>query len=116
LLLDREAEIEIKNNDGWTALHFLSSNGHLEVTKLLLEKSADIEAKNNDGWNALHFSLWDVFVEFICFLRARSALRRTVFGPPSSAAQLPGRPGRPDSTSSIFGEDPHTKPMPRSRR
>lgn len=40
--------------DGWTALHAASQNGHAEVTRLILEKGANIMAVDEDGWTSLH--------------------------------------------------------------
>jgi ankyrin repeat protein len=54
LLIDRGADVKVKNNRGWTVLHETSSNGHETVVKLLLYKGADIAAKDNDGITALH--------------------------------------------------------------
>jgi ankyrin repeat protein len=47
LLLDRGAEIEVKDIDNWTALHLAASNGHLEVAKLLLDLSTLCQMKHH---------------------------------------------------------------------
>ncbi len=39
--------------DGETALHSASSNGHIELAKLLIDRGADIHAKNNVSGYAL---------------------------------------------------------------
>ena len=33
--------------DGWTALHYVCSNGHTEVVKHLINNNADISATDN---------------------------------------------------------------------
>ena len=43
------ANVDVKDNDGETALHRAALNGHVEVAKVLIEKGADVGAKNNDG-------------------------------------------------------------------
>ena len=45
-LINNGADIEAKNNNGYTSLMSASDRGHSEVVKLLIEKGVDIEAKN----------------------------------------------------------------------
>ena len=54
LLLEKGADVNAKNNDGWTPLHWASENGHEAIVSLLLEKGADVNAKDNDGETPLH--------------------------------------------------------------
>ena len=44
LLLDRGADIETRDDDGFTALMWASGNGAAAVVELLLDRGADIEA------------------------------------------------------------------------
>jgi len=57
LLLKNNANINEKNNDGWTALMLSSQHSNkkskLETVKLLLEHGANINEKEKDGWTAL---------------------------------------------------------------
>ena len=53
LLIDKGADVNAKNNDGWTALIWASRNGYTEIAKLLIDKGADVNAKNNYVWTAL---------------------------------------------------------------
>ena len=53
LLLAKGADVNAKNQDGWTALMCASLDGHKEVVELLLAKRADVNAKANDGFTAL---------------------------------------------------------------
>ena len=54
LLLDKGAEVNLKNNYGITALFMASANGHTEIVKLLLDKGAEVNVKNtDDGVTAL---------------------------------------------------------------
>ena len=60
LLLEHGADINIKENYGWTALHmacrYCNEDSSIECVKLLLEHGADVNAKENDGWTALHLA------------------------------------------------------------
>ena len=52
-LIDQGAGIEIKDQDGMTALHIASKIGNLQVVKVLVEKGgAQIDARNNKGETA----------------------------------------------------------------
>lgn len=53
LLLERGANINLRNKKGTTALMVAAQKGHTETVILLLDKGADINSKDYDGWNAL---------------------------------------------------------------
>ena len=53
LLLSKDPDINIENNNGWTALMYASRYGHHQVVELLLSKDPDINIQDNDGWTAL---------------------------------------------------------------
>lgn len=44
-LLDKGADVNAKNNGGYTALWWASFNGHADIVKLLIENGADINVK-----------------------------------------------------------------------
>jgi len=52
-LLDKGANIEAKENNGYTALMWAAEHGYVEAVKLLLDKGANIEAKDQYGNTAL---------------------------------------------------------------
>lgn len=53
MLLDKGADVNISDEDGWTALMGATVQGHLEPVKLLLEHGADVNAKNGNDDTAL---------------------------------------------------------------
>ncbi|KAA0166638.1 hypothetical protein FNF27_07469 [Cafeteria roenbergensis] len=53
LLLDRGADVEAREEDGWTAVMVAASNGHESTVELLLDRGADVTATNADGETAL---------------------------------------------------------------
>jgi ankyrin repeat protein len=50
LLLDRNADVESKDEYGLTPISHATGNGHEAVVKLLLDRNADIESKDEYGW------------------------------------------------------------------
>jgi len=54
LLIEKQADLNIKNNDGVTALHVAAFFGYPEIVELLLEKGVDTTIRNNRGETALY--------------------------------------------------------------
>lgn len=54
LLLERDAKVNVPNNNGSTALCRAAWRGHKNVVQLLVEKGADVNAKSRDKKTALH--------------------------------------------------------------
>ncbi|CAG8502147.1 2563_t:CDS:2 [Dentiscutata erythropus] len=53
-LIKNSANIEQQDNDGWTALHNASSQGHLLIVKYLIENAdANVDVKSNKGHTPL---------------------------------------------------------------
>jgi ankyrin repeat protein len=56
-LLEHKANIDAKDKDGVTVLHWAAKNGHKAVVKLLLEHKADVNVKETScGLTALHWA------------------------------------------------------------
>ena len=56
LLLLRGADINAKDQDGWTALHYAVLYEHKDNVKLLIQKGAEIDVATNDGEYPLHIA------------------------------------------------------------
>ena len=52
-LLAAGADVEAKDNSGWTALMLAAQNGHVGVVQALLAARADVNAVCHSGWTAL---------------------------------------------------------------
>ena len=49
-------DVELPDNDGWTALHFSARNGSYEVVKFFTDMGIDTNLKGTDGKNCLHIA------------------------------------------------------------
>ena len=52
------ADVNAKDEDGRTPLHFAAWFGHKEIAELLIAAGADVNAKNEDGGTPLYFAVW----------------------------------------------------------
>jgi ankyrin repeat protein len=62
LLLSRGAQVNAKDNDGYTHLHlaagpWMAGHGYKDMAELLLSSGADVNAKDNDGRTPLHLAV-----------------------------------------------------------
>lgn len=53
-LIENGAKTCAQDEDGWTALHFAATKGHVELVELLVCSRADHAIKDNDGFTPLH--------------------------------------------------------------
>ncbi|OAQ99952.1 hypothetical protein LLEC1_04023 [Akanthomyces lecanii] len=56
LLLENGANVEVKDEDGRTALSYIAEQGHEAIVKILLEKGANVEAKDRNGQTPLSWA------------------------------------------------------------
>ncbi len=56
ILIKYGANVNVKDNSGWTPLHIAAWYSDLDIVKYLVEKGADVNAKDNLGQTPLHIS------------------------------------------------------------
>ena len=50
-------DINYKNENGWTALHYACDEGNLKIAEILIKAHCDVNIKNNDKKTPLHYSV-----------------------------------------------------------
>ena len=59
--LDAGADVNAKDDSGWTPLHRAASKVHNKIAKLLIEEGADVNAVNKDGLAPLDYAENETF-------------------------------------------------------
>ncbi|XP_057462409.1 acyl-CoA-binding domain-containing protein 1-like isoform X2 [Actinidia eriantha] len=54
--IESGVQVNLKDSEGRTPLHWAVDRGHLNITELLVRKNADVNAKDNEGQSALHYA------------------------------------------------------------
>ena len=75
LLLERGAQVDLQDIDGWSSLMCASDKGQTEVVKLLLERGAQVDLQDNDGWSSLMYTIQTEVVELLLERGAQMDLR-----------------------------------------
>ncbi|KAL8860914.1 MAG: hypothetical protein Q9178_002669 [Gyalolechia marmorata] len=57
-ILRKSADVGVKTDNGWTALHEATRNGHSAVVRRLLKEGADPNENDDEGETALHQAAW----------------------------------------------------------
>jgi len=74
LLLDRGADVNAKDGDGWTALMKAAQAGHPDMVRLLMQHGADMSIADKDGRTAWMFAAMSGSTEIAdIFKQARAA-------------------------------------------
>jgi ankyrin repeat protein len=73
LLIDRGADVNSRDLEGWTPLHEATWEGHLDVVRLLLEHGADVNAVDQDRWTSLHMASKKGYLEIAQLLLEHGA-------------------------------------------
>eukprot|EP00467_Chlorarachnion_reptans_P018409 CAMPEP_0114497030 /NCGR_PEP_ID=MMETSP0109-20121206/6092_1 /TAXON_ID=29199 /ORGANISM="Chlorarachnion reptans, Strain CCCM449" /LENGTH=666 /DNA_ID=CAMNT_0001674355 /DNA_START=158 /DNA_END=2158 /DNA_ORIENTATION=- len=73
LLLDKKADIDFRDDGGWTALVWATRYGHTLLMRLLISRRANLEAETISGATPLHFAARNESLESIKILLEEKA-------------------------------------------
>ena len=93
ILIKYGADVNSRDNEGWTPLHWAAPNhGLVDILRLLLDNGADIDATEREGDTALHIASGNGKFESVRFLLGREANPhiRNVYGRTASQNALLG--------------------------
>lgn len=93
-LLSNGADVNAKDNDGWTALMLASDSDHFEVVQALLANGADVNAKDRRGWTALMLASRTGSLDVAQALLAKGADVNAKTGDGTTALMLASAGGR----------------------
>ena len=71
VLIDSGADVNMKNNDGWTPLYCAVVEGFTDIVKLLVDAGAEINTKISSGRTPLEYALWKGQEDIIEILEER---------------------------------------------
>jgi len=66
-------DVNVRDEKGFTPLHYAAREGHVDLVKLLMSYGADLNARNEDEWTPLHKASLHGHVEVIKLLLAGGA-------------------------------------------
>ena len=72
-LIEEGADVNAKNENGWSPLHWAVMLEHKEIVELLIAHGADVNAKNKWGWTPLHMAALFCRTEIAKFLLSHGA-------------------------------------------
>ena len=73
LFLEAGADVEVKTEEGITALHLASLDGHYDITKLLIAAGAEVEAVVKTGETPMDFATQEGHGRVAALLQAAAA-------------------------------------------
>jgi ankyrin repeat protein len=74
LMVSKGAELNIRNDNGWTPLIWASIKGRKKSVEFLLKHKANINVCNNDGWNAITGAYFKKRTDIVKILKENGAI------------------------------------------
>ena len=72
-LVDRGADVDARDVDQMTPLHYACRNGHMELAMALVDRGADVDAGDEDQRTPLHHACWKGNMELAMALVKKGA-------------------------------------------
>ena len=61
--MDRGADVDARDADQRTPLHYACANRNMELAMALVDRSADVNARDEDQWTPLHYACDNGYME-----------------------------------------------------
>lgn len=107
VMVECGAEVDIRNQLGWTPLIWASIKGRVKAVEFLLKHGANIHACNNDGWNAVTGAYFKKRINIVKLLLEKGAVFSEKY---AEAALLSAYEGGHKEVYTYLIEELHTNP------
>ena len=72
-LISLGADVNAKDDNGFTPLHLATTNRNYKLVELLVSEGADVKVKNDDGETPLHYGAYYGSIEIVKYLVSKGA-------------------------------------------
>ena len=112
LLLAQKADVNMKDERGWTPLIFAAKGGQTETAKLLLQSGADVNLVSSQGCPPLFFACEEGHLDSALFLLDRGAKLDIIAKTGMTALSAAANNGMPEIIKALIakGADPNFPP------
>ena len=79
LLIMRGANVNIRSQNGDTALLYAASHGYVDIADMLLKRGADMNATTKHGYTASKLARLNKHLNVLALLKAKNEIARSLF-------------------------------------
>ncbi|XP_064639075.1 ankyrin repeat domain-containing protein 39-like [Lineus longissimus] len=116
-LLRNGTNVDARDNSGYTALHYASRGGHLEICRLLLDSSASVNAQTKSGGiTSLHRAAYCGHIEVVSLLLQKGARPEMCDNDGKTALHKAAEKGKPEIVKMLVAAAPGTKSVKDNRQ
>jgi len=110
-LLDKGVNVNIRDQDSWTPLHFAAWEGYVDIAKLLLDHGANVNVVTNASWSPLYLAVYYEYVDIVKLLLEHGADVNAVTKVGKTPLHYAVSYGRADAVKLLleYGADPNIK-------
>ena len=101
--INSEADLDVHQPYGWTALHWASGKGETECVRLLIQAGANLNVQYGTGKTALHYASWSGYTKCVKLLIAAGSDLNVQTKDGQTALHLASREGKTEYVKLLVG-------------